>query len=83
MPMVFSNGEQSGYIEELSADIVQDRFWENNFFHYMDKYIAHGLPILLRDGPWPYLAGANLTGLNLDHEGIFFQDRITFKSEAS
>lgn len=67
--------------EELAA-IIGDRFRNHLYFHCMDRYTSEGLPSLLGDGPWPYLAGADLSSSELSHKGIFFQDRKTFQSEA-
>lgn len=75
--------------EELVA-VVGDSFPEDHYVHSIDKYFVYGFPGLLKDGPWPYLAGANLSSEVLDqngktldsHKGIFFQDRKTFQSDA-
>jgi len=68
--------------EELVAS-VGNSFPNDHYFHSIDKYFVYGFPGLLRDGPWPYLAGSNLSSEIPDHRGILFQDRKTFRSEAS
>jgi hypothetical protein len=68
--------------EELAA-VLGDRFRDHIYYHAMDRYIAHGLPLLLGDRQWPYLAGSDLFSEIPDHLGIFFQDRIAFPSEAN
>jgi hypothetical protein len=79
MRMEYLNGEQSGYTKKL-VHLSEIGFGITIFFFSMDRYVAHGLPLLLGEGPWPYLAGANLTGDNLDHKGIFFSRQDHFQN---
>jgi hypothetical protein len=64
--------------EELAA-VIGDRFRNHIYFYSMDRYIAHGHPSLLGEGPWPYLAGADLSSEIPDHKAIFSRIELPFK----